>query len=55
MTFLSDWAFWKELASLCYSIAFCFIGVGLGVTGLAFFVCVVCALIDWARRARHEN
>lgn len=55
MTFLSDWGFWKELASMAYSIVFCLLGVGCGVTGLAFLIALVCVLIDWMRKERHES
>lgn len=55
MTFLSDWAFWREVGSFGYSILFCLIGVGCALSSLAFLVAVVFLLVDWLRKERHEN
>jgi hypothetical protein len=50
MTSPSDFSLWRELADWACTITVCLIGVGIGVSGLAFLVACFCALIDWVRK-----
>ena len=55
MTFLSDSLFWKELGSLAYSIFFCLIGVGCGVSVLAFLIALVIVFVGWIRKENRRE
>ena len=51
MTFLSDAGFWKELGRFLYEILFCVIGVGVGISALAFLIALVVVFVGKIRKA----
>lgn len=46
----SEFSLWKEIVEWIRIIVFVLLGVGMGVSGLAFLVACFCVAIDWIRK-----
>lgn len=46
----SEFSLWKEIIEWIRIIVFVLLGVGMGVSGLAFLVACFCVAIDWIRK-----